>query len=242
MSWPISQFYPLLLVLWGVAFWCRSRVFRFALLISLAFHSIFFVRVSGWGRKVVEPERIISFTFVQGAEEAEKPSPRDKTALPRGLPAALQQTPPGSSDHGREEASGADESAPKPLSRRVETGLPRIDDESLLEVSPHPLAEDYRRELQRLIERYQKTPPEILEQGLEARVKVWFNLSRDGRLNQPVFVDPKIRSSHETVNRAAVDSVVGAADHFPPLPEHINRAEMWFYVYVDFSNVRFRND
>ena len=242
MSFPISQIYPLLLAVWGIIFWSRSNVFRSALLISLAFHAIFLVRVTGWRTRHTQPERIISFTFVQGGEVSDRsPSERSIGSLPELSPVPRQIS---ARDSEAEQKASAppEETLRKPTAQRIEKDLPRIEDLSLLDSSADPLAEDYRRELQRLIHRFQKTPPEILERGLEARVKVWFNLSRDGKLNQPIFVDPKIRSSYDTVNRAAIDSVVAAAEHFPPLPGHVNRAEIWFYVYVDYANVTFSRE
>jgi hypothetical protein len=57
-----------------------------------------------------------------------------------------------------------------------------------------------------------------------------------------VFADRKVRSSHQSVNQAAVESVIGAAGQFPPFPDGIERADIWFHVYLDFSNVRFPGD
>jgi hypothetical protein len=235
MSFPISHLYPLFLVLWVIVFWSRSNVFRSALLISLAFHAIFLVRVSGLGAKKVQPERIISFTFVQGGQgRDESSSERPVGPSPQPSPIA-KETAVEDSEAEQESPVPPQEALPRPVAQRIEKNLPRIEDASLLDFSADPLAEDYRRALQRLIQRYQQTPPEIFQRGVEARVKVWFNLSRDGKLNQPIFVDPKIRSSDDIVNKAAIDSVVAAAEHFPPLPRHINRPEMWFYVYVDYG-------
>ena len=125
---------------------------------------------------------------------------------------------------------------------RVIEGLPKIEDVSLLDPNANPAAESYRLELQRVIRVFQKAPADILEQGVEARVRVWFNLSREGTLNQPIFLDSTVRSSNETVNRAAVDSVVAASEHFPPFPENVSRAEIWFHVDVDFGPSRFPGD
>jgi len=238
MSFPISQFYPLLLVLWAIVFWSKSRVFRVTLLIALALHTVFLIRVSGWGTDGPKPEELISFAFIQGGDEAEKAPPQEGIGLSPGTTETAQETPVKDS----EARSPAEEEAVRPKESLVEPDLPRIEDRSLLDFSAHPLAESYRRQLQRLIARYQKTTPEILKQGFEGRVKVWFNLSRDGKLNLPAFVDANIRSSHESVNQAAMESVIAAAEHFPPFPERIKRAEIWFYVYVDFSNVRFSGD
>ena len=242
MTCPISQFYPLLLVLWAIAFWCRSKVFRATLLISLALHTVFLVRVSGWGRDGKRPERVISFTFVQGGDEAEKPPPQEKISLSAQPSEAVKETPGRDSQADREDRPTAEQKPPEPEDARLERDLPKIEDISLLDLSAHPLAESYRRRLQQVIDRYQKTPPEILKQGFEGRVRVWFNLSRDGTLNPPVFVDRKIRSSHSIVNQAARESVIAAAKHFPPFPQGVNRAEIWFYIHVDYGNVRFSGD
>jgi hypothetical protein len=242
MSFPISQFYPLLLVLWGIVFWCRSRVFRATLLISLGLHAVFLVRLSGWGIDRAQPEEVISFTFVQGGDETGRTPSEEKIGPSPEVPDIAPQTLPKDSEAEREKNSTDTEKVAPPEESRVEPDLPRMDDRSLLDFSAHPLAESYRRQLQRLIAQYQEAPPEVLKEGFEGRVKVWFNLSHDGTLNQPVFVDAKIRSSHDTVNRAAIDSVRGAAKHFPPFPNEVKRAEIWFHVYVDYSNVRFPGD
>jgi len=240
MSLPISQFYPLLLVLWAMLFWSRSNVFRATLLISLALHSIFFVRVGGLRTPDEKPDQILSFTFVQGVDETPPFRGEEKVGLPAEISEPTQR--PALKEPGEERPAQPDKKRTPPTGQRVEKDLPRIEDISLLDFSANPLAESYRRYLQQLIRLYQRTPPELHEMGFEGRVKVWFNLSRDGKLNPPIFVDPKIRSSHDTVNEAAIDSVVAASQHFPPLPKHVNRAEMWFYVYVDFTNVRFSGD
>jgi len=242
MTFPISQFYPLLLVLWAILFWCRSKVFRATLLISLVLHAVFLVRVGGWGGSDAEPQEVISFTFVQGGEEADKRSAEEKIGPSPKLPDTPQQTPLEDSEASHEAPSPDEEEPTPPKDARVEDDLPRIEDTSLLDFSAHPLAESYRLQLQRLIAQYQKTPPEILKESFEGRVKVWFNVSRDGTLNQPVFVDAKVRSSHELVNRAARESVIAAAEHFPSFPPRVKRDEIWFYVYVDYSNVRFPGD
>lgn len=242
MSFPISQFYPLLLVVWGIVFWCRSKVFRATLLISLGLHAVFLVRVSEWGIDRAQPEKIISFTFVQGGDETEKAPSQEKIGPSPEVPDIARETPPKDSEAEREKNSPEKEKVAPPEDSRVERDLPRIEDRSLLDFSAHPLAESYRRQLQRLIAQYQKVSPEVLKEGFEGRVKVWFNLSREGTLNQPVFVDAKIRSSHDVVNRAAIESVAAAAKHFPPFPKGVKRAEIWFHVYVDYSNVRFPGD
>ncbi len=239
MSVPIGQFYPVLIVLWAILLWTRSRVFRTTLLISLCLHVVFLVRTGARETKEVERERIISFTFIQGAEEAEKrTSPKGVSPLPENLqkpeasaPKEAEETP---------EESPHEEKMPEPP--RVVEGLPKIEDVSLLDPNANPEAESYRLELQRLIRVYQKTPPAVLEQGVEARVRVWFNLSREGTSNQPIFLDSTVRSSNETVNRAAVDSVVAASEHFPPFPGNVSRAEIWFHVDVDFGPSRFPGD
>ncbi len=242
MHFPISQLYPVLLVFWGILFWSRSKVFRIALLISLCVHGVFLIRVSGRQTGGKEPERIVAFTFFQGAGESE-PRSANRTGISTPAPPPVPEAAPREdSKTDTESPPQLEQNVPEPAPPRVEEGLPRIEDSSLIDFSAHPEAEDYRRELQRLIRVYQKTPPEILQQGLEARVKVWFNLSRDGKLNQPIFVDLQIRSSNDVVNRVAVDSIVAAADHFPPFPERVNRAELWFYVYVDFANVTFSEE
>ena len=242
MTFPISQFYPLLLVLWAVLFWCRSKVFRATLLISLVLHAVFLVRVGGWGGSDSQPQEVISFTFVQGGDETEKRSKRERIGPSPKLPDPLQQTPLEDSEVSREAPSPDEKEPTPPKDSRVEDDLPRNEDTSLLDFSAHPLAESYRLQLQRLIAQYQRTPPEILKGSFEGRVKVWFNVSRDGTLNQPVFVDAKVRSSHDVVNRAARESVIAAAEHFPPFPVRVKRTEIWFYVYVDYSNVRFPGD
>lgn len=239
MSFPIGQFYPVLIVLWAILLWTQSRVFRATLLISLCLHVVFLVRIGARETKEVEPERVISFTFVQGAEETEKPpSPEGIKPLPENLqkpespkPKETEETP---------EEPPREETIPEPP--RVIEGLPRIEDASLLDPGANPAAESYRLELQRLIRAYQKAPAEIFEQGVEARVRVWFNLSRDATLNQPIFLDSTVRSSNETVNRAAVDSVVAASEHFPPFPENVTRPEIWFHVDVDFGPSKFPGD
>ncbi len=242
MNCPISQFYPLLLVLWAIVFWSKSNVFRATLLISLGLHAVFFVRVSGWGVNRAQSEEIIPFTFVQGEDETEKPPEENRIGTAPEVPDRTQETTPSDSEPEREERLPDEEKPAVPKDPRVERDLPKIEDTSLLDFSAHPLAESYRRQLQRVIARYQKTPPEILQQGFEGRVKVWFNLSRDGKLNEPVFVDAKIRSSHESVNQAAIESVMAAASDFPPFPEGVTRPEIWFYIYVDYSNVTFFGD
>jgi len=240
MSIPISQFYPVLIVLWGILLWARSKVFRTTILISFCLHGVFLVKLGARGVKEVERERIISFTFVQGAEEAEKaPTPEGINPLPEPLPEA-EPPAPEETDEEPEEPSPPEEKTPEPP--RVVEGLPKIEDAALIDFSANAEAESYRLELQRVIAVYQKTPAEVFEQGVEARVRVWFNLSRDGTLNEPVVIDPKIRSSHDMVNKAAADSVIAAAGHFPPFPENVDRAEIWFHIDVDFTNVRFPGD
>jgi hypothetical protein len=245
MSFPISQLYPLLLVLWVLMFWCRSRVLRTAMFISLGLHAIFLVRINNWGINETNPERIISFTFVQGGDEREQAEGK-KIGLSTNVSPIAQSSPWDHSIKGPiandQNPSTAREKSPLPEPLRVEKELPKIEDKSLIDFSADPLAESYRRELQKLIARHQKIPAEVLAGGMEARVKVWFNLSRDGKLNPPVFVDPKIRSSRDFINKAGEESVLSAAQHFPPFPEHIHRAEIWFFVYLDYSNVRFRED
>jgi hypothetical protein len=242
MTVPISQFYPLLLVVWAVLFWCKSRVFRVTLLVSLALHAVFLVRLSGWGTGSPRREPIVSFTFVQGGEEPQKAPPREEIGLSPALTEVEREAARRDSKAVPESRPEGEERPTPPQESRVEKDLPPIKDPSLLTSPPDPLAESYRRQLQRLIARHQKTTPELLERGFEGRVQVWFNLSRDGKLNPPVFADARIRSSRDSVNRAAVDTVMAAAEHFPPFPAGVNRAEIWFHVFVDFSNVRFSED
>ena len=235
MSFPISQLYPLLLVLWGILFWCRSKVFRVTILASIALHAIFLVRVSGSRSRQPEPERIISFTFVQGGEEpSETPAP-ESLAPPPEPSTVREPAPSGTPQSDNGESSDVDKNAPQPQGPPIQKDLPRIDDPSLIDFSAHPLAESYRLELHRLIRRYRAATPEILATGTEARAKVWFNVSRDGKLNQPVFVDPRIRSSDDSLNRAAVDTVIAAAAYFPAFPPNVTQPELWFHVDVDFS-------
>jgi outer membrane biosynthesis protein TonB len=224
-------------------FWSRSRVFRATLLISLGLHAIFLVQVKGRGTDGAGREEILSFTFVQGGEATEKRLPEERVGTAPGLSEAPEETPAEASEADRKGASSPVDEKPTPQeSPRVDKELPRIEDASLLDFSAHPLAESYRRQLQRLIRQYQTKPPEELKEGFEGRVKVWFNVSREGKLNPPVFVDGKVRSSREMVNKAAMDSVVAAAAHFPPFPEGVKRAEIWFYVHVDFGSVRYSGD
>jgi outer membrane biosynthesis protein TonB len=234
MSFPISQLYPLLLILWGILFWCRSKVFRATILASIALHAIFLVRVTGWGSKQPEPERIISFTFVQGGENpSENPAPENLSPPPEPS-TAREPAPSGTSQSDNGESSDVEKNAREPQGPPIQKDLPRIDDPSLIDFSAHPLAESYRSELRRLIRRYRAATPEILAKGAEARVRVWFNLSRDGKLNR-VFVDSRIRSSDDSLNRAAVDSVIAAAAHFPAFPRNVTQPELWFDVDLDFS-------
>jgi outer membrane biosynthesis protein TonB len=239
MTVPIGQFYPVLIVLWAILLWTRSRVFRTTLLISLCLHVVFLVRIGAREAKEVERERVISFTFVQGAEETERPpTPEGINRLPENLQKP-EASPPKETEETPEEPPH-EEKMPEPP--RVVEGLPKIEDASLLDPNANPAAESYRLELQRVIRVFQKAPADILEQGVEARVRVWFNLSREGTLNQPIFLDSTVRSSNETVNRAAVDSVVAASEHFPPFPENVIRPEIWFHVDVDFGLSRFPGD
>jgi outer membrane biosynthesis protein TonB len=214
-------------------------VFRTTLLISLCLHVVFLVRIGARETKEVERERIISFTFVQGVEEMERPpTPEGINPLPEDLekpeasPTKETEEPP--EEPPREEKM--------PETPRVIEGLPKIEDASLLDPNANPDAESYRLELQRLIRAYQKAPAEIFEQGVEARVRIWFNLSRDATLNQPIFLDTTVHSSNEIVNRAAVDSVIAASEHFPPFPENVTRPEIWFHVDVDFGPSKFPGD
>lgn len=239
MSVPIGQFYPVLIVLWAILLWTRSRVFRTTLVISLCLHFVFLVRIGAREMKEEKRERIISFTFIQGAEKTEKPpTPEGINPLPENLQKP-EASPPKETKETPEESPPV-EKMPEPP--RVIEGLPKIEDASLLDLNANPEAESYRLELQRVIRVYQKTPPAVLEQGVEARVRVWFNLSREGTLNQPIFLDSTVQSSNETVNRAAVDSVVAASEHFPPFPEDVTRSEIWFHVDVDFGPSRFPGD
>jgi outer membrane biosynthesis protein TonB len=237
---PIGQLYPVLIVLWGMLLWARSKVFRATILISFCLHGIFLVRIGAREAKETERERIISFTFVQGAEQTEKPpAPEGINPLSEPRPEAEPPTPKETEEE-PEEPSPPEEKMPEPP-RAIE-GLPKIEDSSLIDFSANPEAKSYRDELIRLIRVYQKAPPEVLVQGVEARVRIHFNVSRDGTLNLPVVIDPKIRSSRDIVNGAAVDSVVAAAEHFPPFPENVDKAELWFHVDVDFGPSRFPGD
>lgn len=239
MTFPIGQFYPVLIVLWAILLWTRSGVFRTTLLISLCLHVVFLVKIGAREAKKVEPERIISFSFVQGVEETEKrPTPEGLNPIPENL--QQPEASPVKETEETPEEPPPEEKVPQPT--RGVAGLPNIEDASLLDPNANPAAESYRLELQRLIRAYQKAPAEIFEQAVEARVRVWFNLSRDATLNPPVFLDATVRSSNEIVNRAAVDSVVAASEHFPPFPENVTRAEIWFHVDVDFGPSRFPGD
>lgn len=239
MTFPIGQFYPVLIVLWAIMLWTQSKVFRTTLLISLCLHVVFLVRMGARETKEVEPERIISFTFVQGAEEMEvPPTPEGLNPIPENL--QQPETSPVKETEETPEKPPREEKMPQPP--RVVEELPKIEDASLLDPNANPAAESYRLELQRLIRAYQKAPAEILEQGVEARARVWFNLSRDATLNPPIFLDATVRSSNEIVNRAAVDSVVAASEHFPPFPENVTRPEIWFHVDVDFGPSKFPGD
>ena len=242
MTIPISQFYPLLLALWAMVFWCKSRVFRTTLLISLALHAVFLVRVIGWGRSDATREEILVFTFVQGGEEEQKGSSEEGIGLSPGRSTTERDAAQQVSQPDREAPEEPEKEPPPPEKTPVEEELPPLEDTSLLDASASPLAESYRKQLQSLVRRHRKPTPPDLEEDFEARVRIWFNLSSDGTLNPSAFVDTRIRSSHGSVNQAALGSVIAAAEHFPSFPKGIDRAEMWFHIDVDFGPVRFPGD
>jgi len=216
-------------VTWTVLLWSTQRPFRIFLGVSVALHAVLFIIPFAATRSTPGETPgllVVPFTIIQGTDE---PAPDEPVVEPP------DEEP--SDDTIRIERKQATEPAEESLP--VDPGLPEIGNLTWFKFDDHPQAASYRKELQRVIQRHFEVPPELDERGYEGRLKVWLNLSRDGRLNY-FFLDPRMRSQEWEINRLTEENIKKITDKFPPFPEGVKDYDVSFYVIIDYRNLRNR--
>ncbi len=230
----------MLITVWAIFFWSTDKFFRIFLFVSLAIHSVFLIQI-GKGKLPFRRRndlRILSYTFIQGAleEDATVSTVGNKSHHSSVREIAMEKNPSAASVDEDIIDSETEEETEKP-NIPVDAELPKIEPPTWFDFNAHPEGESYRRELQKIINQNLSIPDEILENGYEGKVKLWLNLTRDGKLSY-FFLDPKYRSENDVVNKASIESVEKSSQYFPPLPEGVKDYDVLFYVILDFTNLK----
>lgn len=216
-------------VTWTVLLWSSQRPLRIFLGVSVALHAVLFIIPFATTRSTPAETAgllIVPLTIIQGTDE---PAPVEPTVEPP------DEEPSDDTVHIEEEQA----TEPVEETLPVDPGLPEIKDLTWFTFDEHPRAASYRKELQRTIQRHFEVPRELDERGYEGRLKVWLNLSRDGRLNY-FFLDPKVRSREWEINRLTEENIKKICKEFPPFPEGVKDYDVSFYVIIDYRNLRNR--
>lgn len=229
--------------MWTIVFWSGQRFLKIFLGVSVALHALLFVIPFATGKSTPHEAAaplIIPYTICQGADEpttdiAEIELPDEELD---GDTIGLAHEP--AAELLDEDALALDPKRDKPEpADAVVADLPKITNITWFDFGKHPGAASYRKELQRTIQRLFEVPDELEERGYEGRLKVWLNLARDGRLIYS-FLDPRMRSEDEAVNRLTEANIKKIADKFPPFPEGVKDYDVRFFVIIDYRNLRNR--
>ncbi len=232
----------MLITVWAIFFWSNDKFFRIFLFISLAIHSVFLIQI---GKEKLpfkkrDDLQILSYTFIQGALEEDSTAstienrPHHSSVKEIAIEKNLSTT---SVDESTIDSETEEETERPNIP--VDAELPKIESKTWFDFNTHAEGESYRRELQKIINQNLLIPDEILKNGYEGKVKLWLNLTRDGKLSY-FFLDAKYRSENDIVNKASIESVEKSSQYFPPLPEGVKDYDVLFYVILDFTNLKKR--
>lgn len=218
----------------------KEKPVRNSLLISVGLHAVLFIRFFSGAESFSTPTHYdaIDFTFIPTFQEAvpqrspqstQVASVTDGVKLYGGDVSSISEKPV--------EEKVIEQKPDNQPSKTKDDKLPPLEDIKWFDFDEHPQGASYRRKLHRLVNEHQVVPKEIMEKGWDARIRVWFNLSPDGKLNK-VFVDRYFKSEYGLINKASMDSVRTAARFFPPLPKGVRNADVWFEVTLDYTRFR----
>lgn len=214
----------------------RDRLLVLAFLISVSLHFIVLGasptirRLASLGKK----ERYIEVLFYQPQMPLPNPKP---IAMPDISPSVNVQTEkPKSESISRNVKKKIEQ--PKTQKKEIEKEQDKKTiEKAKKEFAPQAeLIKKYTLDLDSIVKIYVKLKyPEIAKkQGVEAKVVVVFCLNNKGRLTY-INIPKTNKSNLDEFNKAALESVKEASEHFPPFPNGIDQTEIMFSLEVVFE-------
>jgi len=229
----------LLGVVAAIWFATPEKSLRISLAVSVALHGVMFIKFFSPSLSYSAPvhDEVFDFTFIPAWTESavdDQPQLASVDSVVGGIKVRGGESRPRPA---AEEKKEIEQPVKNPPPEQIKKDLPPLEEIKWFDFSKHPLGRSYRKKIHQLVHAHQVVPEEIDKKGWEAKIKVWFNLSRNGELNA-VYVDKHFGSSYDIINQASVQSVRNASKYFPPLPEGVKEADVWFNVVLDYTRIR----
>lgn len=218
----------------------KEKSIRNSLLISVGLHVVFFIKFFSAAESFSIPVHYdaIDFTFIPNTTETASqslPELSQTSSVPDGVKLYSGKIP---QDRPKPvEKKKTKQTLKESIAKKTDKTMPPLEKIKWFDFNKHPQGASYRKRLHRIVAEHQVVPKEIMEKGWDAKITVWFNLSRDGTLNK-IFVDKHFRSNYDLINQASIDSVRTAARYFPALPKGVKNSDIWFEVTLDYTRFR----
>jgi outer membrane biosynthesis protein TonB len=232
-----------LALLFGVVaaiwYYTHEKSLRISLAVSVAIHAVMFIKFFSGSESFSAPVRdeILDFTFIPTLTESAATDAPQTASIDSIVGGVKIQRGKTRRRKAAEVKKDVDQPANNPEAERSEKELKPLEKMEWFDFNKHPGGASYRKRIHKLVHAHQVVPEQIEKKGWEAKIKVWFNLSREGKLNR-VYIDKRYASNYNIINEASMQSVRDASKYFPPLPEGVKNFDVWFNVMLDFTRVR----
>ena len=229
----------LLGVVAAIWYYTHEKSLRISLAVSVAIHAVLFIKSFSASESFSAPvlDEVLNFTFIPARAESAQNDAVQTASIDSVAGGMKIQRGKTRRRKAAEVKKDVEQPANNPEAKRTEKKLKPLEKIEWFDFNKHPLGASYRKRIHQLVYAHQVVPEQIEKKGWEAKIKVWFNLSREGKLNT-VYIDKRYASNYDIINQASIQSVRNASKYFPPLPEGVKNADIWFNVTLDFTRIR----